>query len=142
MKTRKEVRATPKYLIGVLGFIAFAMMILLLVVHYHTEGYRHYAIEHAMITSAQTAAINSEDHSARVATGLTELDTGTFEGQFKTLFQQNVGVKLTGETFAFHYLSDNGDVKAIQIVVTDDRGTAYPMTWRVDNETENKGGQS
>ncbi|WP_332237943.1 hypothetical protein [Sporolactobacillus sp. KGMB 08714] len=122
----------PRKVIWIGLMISIVLFFLILTVHFYTEGYRHYAIINTMTESAQTAEVESLDKSSRIDPTVCYMDTTEFENKFEALFKKNVNVKLKKESFAFSFLNDSGDIKAVSITVTDDRNIPYHRTYRTD----------
>ncbi|MCY9145425.1 hypothetical protein [Bacillus sp. T9C1] len=97
---------------------------------YGTEQFRHNAVISTMNESAKIAGIKSLDNSVRVKPGEARISESEFEKVFAQQFEQNSNVKVDHKGYQFKYLKSNdGAIKAIKIILTDERGTTYPVTY-------------
>lgn len=56
-----------------------------------------------MTESGQIASINSIDKSSRVEDGRVEVTEESFKKKFRTLFEQNSNIKLSGTKYNFDF---------------------------------------
>lgn len=99
--------------------------------HFH-ESYRHNAIEGAITQSIKDASVQGSDLSERVNNGQMEISVSEFESDFKEDFQRDNTIKINHPTYSFSFLPTNPQtgqaIKAVKVIVKDDRGTPYPVT--------------
>lgn len=101
------------------------------IVFYSLEYYKRDSIVLTMIESAKVAGVTSIDGSSRVTPKQVKITEETFENTFETFFQRNLNVKMNVKDFSYHYLKDAaGNIKAVQVIVTDENGTEYQTTLR------------
>lgn len=101
------------------------------IVFYSLEYYKRDSIVLTMIESAKVAGVTSIDGSSRVTPKQVKITEETFENTFETFFQRNLNVKMNVKDYSYHYLKDAaGNIKAVQVIVTDENGTEYQTTLR------------
>lgn len=101
------------------------------IVFYSLEYYKRDSIVLTMIESAKVAGVTSIDGSSRVTPKQVKITEETFENTFETYFQRNLNVKMNVKDYSYHYLKDAaGNIKAVQVIVTDENGTEYQTTLR------------
>lgn len=114
-----------KVLLILIGLAAIFMA-----VTYGVEQFRHNDVISTMNESAKVAGIKSLDNSARVQPGEAKISEPMFEKVFSQQFEKNANVKVAHNGYHFKYLKSNdGAIKAIRVILTDDRGTDYPVTY-------------
>lgn len=65
--------------ITTLGIVYIGLFLLMVIISYHTEAYRHNSIISTMTESGQIASINSIDKSSRVEDGRVEVTEESFK---------------------------------------------------------------
>ncbi|MEC0285513.1 hypothetical protein [Bacillus subtilis] len=116
--------------ITTLGIVYIGLFLMMVIISYHTEAYRHNSIISTMTESGQIASINSIDKSSRVEDGRVEITEESFKKKFKTLFEQNSNIKLSGTKYNFDFLKTaDGGIKAVRVKITDDRNSKYQVTF-------------
>lgn len=84
-----------------------------------------------MSSSGQEAATESIERDSRVGNAL-YLNESAYQTDFKKLFKKNCKVNMEPKGYQFSFLKDGSAVKAIHVVLTDDRGVKYPKTFAAD----------
>lgn len=111
--------------ISMVGLFYIAMVALMLLFTAQREGINHDAVVSAMVTSGQVSTMQGLDNSARTTSDAVFISTNQFEEQFEKTFASNMNVAIDISNISYDYFQDNGDIKAVKIIVSSQDGQDY-----------------
>ncbi|MED1423116.1 hypothetical protein [Bacillus altitudinis] len=113
--------------------LAFAILVVSILVYYYTTDYKQHSIINTMNESARIASMRNVDNSIRTEEGKVELSERAFELNFESSLKEKSNVNLGKTTFNYKYLKDSdGKMKAVKIALTDEKKKTYRTTLVVD----------